>query len=54
VDLGYPGGGFSRYSPYRISQRVQANGRDIYDQSDSDPDIFVIGASLHPATRAVH
>jgi S1-C subfamily serine protease len=48
VDLGYPGGGDLTISPYRISQRVQANGRDIYDQAAVTRDIFVIGANLHP------
>jgi uncharacterized membrane protein required for colicin V production len=48
VDLGYPGGGDLTISPYRISQRVQANGRDIYDQASVTRDIFVLGARLHP------
>jgi len=48
VDLGYPGGGDLSVAPYRISQRVQANGRDIYDQSAVTRDIFIIGATLHP------
>jgi S1-C subfamily serine protease len=48
VDLGYPGGGSLTTSPYRISQRVQANGRDIYDQAPVTRDIFILGAELHP------
>ena len=48
VSLGYPGGGALTASNYRVSERVQAAGRDIYDTAPVTRDIFILGAALAP------
>jgi S1-C subfamily serine protease len=48
VALGYPGGGPLTVAPYRVSRRIDADGRDIYDQESVRRDLLVLGAELHP------
>lgn len=45
---GHPGGGNLEVSPARISQQVTAVGRDIYDQSRTRRDVFVLASELRP------
>ena len=44
--MGYPGGGALTVTPYRVSDRISANGRDIYDAQPVRRTIFVLGAAL--------
>lgn len=47
--FGHPGGQDAlRVSPARIDERVQAVGRDLYDQSQTRRDVFILAAELHP------
>lgn len=46
--LGFPGGGALVVSSYRISERTEAAGRDIYDSAAVKRTIFVMGSSLAP------
>ena len=47
--FGHPGGQDAlRVSPARIDERVQAVGRDLYDQSQTRRDVFILAADLHP------
>jgi len=46
--LGFPGGGGLVVSSYRISERTEAAGRDIYDSAPVKRTIFVMGSSLAP------
>ncbi len=48
VILGYPGGGRLTVAPYRIAQRVDAEGRDIYDRDAVLRKILVVGANIAP------
>lgn len=44
--LGYAGGGPLTVNSYRISERIKAAGRDIYDRAAVTRTIFVMGATL--------
>lgn len=44
--LGYAGGGPLTVNSYRISERINAAGRDIYDSAAVTRTIFVMGATL--------
>ena len=47
--FGHPGGQDAlRVSPARINERVQAVGRDLYDQSQTRRDVFILAAALQP------
>jgi S1-C subfamily serine protease len=48
VALGYPGGGHLTVAPFRVSRRIDAAGRDIYDSESVERDLYVLGAELHP------
>ncbi len=46
--LGYPGGGNLTVNPFRVADRINANGRDIYDNVTVQRRILVLGAQLAP------
>ena len=47
--FGHPGGQDAlRVSPAQINERVQAVGRDLYDQQQTRRDVFILAADLHP------
>ncbi|MDQ3574850.1 MAG: trypsin-like peptidase domain-containing protein, partial [Actinomycetota bacterium] len=47
--LGHPGGQEAlRAAPAAVRQRVQAVGRDLYDDRSTRRDVFVLAASLRP------
>jgi len=46
--LGYPGGGNLTVNPFRVSEEITANGRDIYDKNIVERRILVLGADLAP------
>ena len=48
VVLGYPGGGRLTVAPFRIAQRLDAQGRDIYDRDPVLRRILVMGAEIAP------
>jgi S1-C subfamily serine protease len=48
VALGYPGGGPLTVAPFRVSRRIDADGRDIYDSESVRRNLLVLGAELQP------
>jgi S1-C subfamily serine protease len=46
--FGHPGGGGLEVSPFALQQRVEAVGRDIYDQRDTRRSVLVLAADLAP------
>jgi S1-C subfamily serine protease len=48
VVLGFAGGGPLTTNPYSVSERLRAEGRDIYDQATVVRTVLVLGASLRP------
>lgn len=48
VVLGYPGGGRLTVAPFRVAQRLDAQGRDIYDRDPVLRKILVLGADIAP------
>jgi uncharacterized membrane protein required for colicin V production len=48
VVLGFAGGGPLTINPYDVSQRIRAEGRDIYDQATVVRSVLILGADLAP------
>lgn len=46
--MGFPGGGSFDPSPFVVAERLQANGRDIYDRGRVRRDLLVLGSVLAP------
>jgi S1-C subfamily serine protease len=49
IVFGHPGGQDDlRDAPARVEERVNANGRDLYDQHQTTREVFILAAALHP------
>jgi S1-C subfamily serine protease len=46
--FGHPGGGELRIAPFRVSEEVRAQGRDIYDRSRTERQVLVLASDLRP------
>jgi len=46
--VGHPRGGELRVAPVEIAERVRAKGRDLYDEHETDRQVFFLAASLEP------
>jgi S1-C subfamily serine protease len=46
--FGHPGGGALRMSPFALEERVEAVGRDLYDEADTQRRVLVLAADLAP------
>ena len=46
--FGYPGGGSLEVSPFALQERVEAVGRDLYDERDTSRRVLVLAADLAP------
>jgi S1-C subfamily serine protease len=46
--FGHPGGGPLRLAPFRVAQRIAANGSDIYDRPGATRQVLVLASSLRP------
>jgi S1-C subfamily serine protease len=45
---GFPGGGDLRIAPYEIAREVTATGTDIYDQEQTEREVYFLSAALRP------
>jgi S1-C subfamily serine protease len=46
--FGHPGGGPLEISPFNVSDRVNARGRDIYDRAPAERQVLVLASNLAP------
>ena len=46
--FGHPGGGALEVSPFALEERVEAVGRDLYDEADTQRRVLVLAAELAP------
>jgi S1-C subfamily serine protease len=46
--FGHPGGGDLRLAPFRVDREVEATGRDIYDTSPTEREVFFLASQLRP------
>lgn len=46
--FGHPGGGPLEISPFNVSDRINARGRDIYDRAPAERQVLVLASNLAP------
>jgi S1-C subfamily serine protease len=46
--LGHPGGGPLKVSPFKVSDEVQAVGRDLYDRHETRREVLILASDLAP------
>ena len=46
--FGHPGGGPLELSPFKVGEKVDARGYDIYDQHRTNRNIFILSSELRP------